>query len=112
MFGEQMVTFGFAFNEGSFQAIESGKGLRNFTVGPAPAGSLDAALAEAGIPMFALDLRTAPAWFREAQRSRSIGAIFTESNAAQFIATYSPAEAFDVLLFVAKTTAARKNPGR
>src|SRR5262249_45177212 len=30
--GDSMVTFGFAFNQGSFQAIDMGKGLRNFTV--------------------------------------------------------------------------------
>lgn len=54
MLGAQMVVFGFAFNQGSFQAIEQGKGLRDFTVPPAPAGNLDATFAAAGIPFFAL----------------------------------------------------------
>ncbi len=107
----RMVTFGFAFNEGSFQAIEPGKGLRDFTVEPAPPGSLDATLAAAGIPIFALDLRNAPAWFKETHKSRSIGALYDE-NRPGYYADYTPAEAFDVLLFVAKTTAAHKNPGR
>jgi erythromycin esterase len=60
MFGEQMVVFGFAFNQGSFQAIERGKGLHDFTVAPAPAGSLDATLAATGIPLLAIDLRRFP----------------------------------------------------
>jgi Erythromycin esterase len=38
-FGSQLVNFGFAFNEGAFQAVEQGKGLlRSFTVEPAPDG--------------------------------------------------------------------------
>jgi erythromycin esterase len=57
MFGDQMVVFGFAFNQGSFQARDQGKELRDFTVPPAPAGSLDATFAATGIPLFALDLR-------------------------------------------------------
>jgi erythromycin esterase-like protein len=60
MFGNQMVVFGLAFNQGSFQAVESGKGLRNFTVPPAPMGGLDSTLAATGIPVFAFDLRAAP----------------------------------------------------
>ena len=37
-FGKAMLNFGFAFNEGSFRAVETGKGLREFTVAPAPEG--------------------------------------------------------------------------
>src|SRR5262249_23733620 len=32
MFGDRMVVFGFAFNQGSFQAVEPNKGLHDFTV--------------------------------------------------------------------------------
>ena len=61
MYGNQMVVFGFSFNQGSFQAVsQTGRGLKNFTVPEAPAGSLDATLAASGIPLFALDLRSAP----------------------------------------------------
>ena len=47
MYGDQMVVFGFAFNQGSFQAIAQGGsgGLKDHTVPPAPPGSLDATLA-------------------------------------------------------------------
>ena len=50
MFGAEMVVFGFAFNQGSFQAVELGKGLHDFSVGAAPPGSLDATFAATRIP--------------------------------------------------------------
>jgi erythromycin esterase-like protein len=61
MYGNQMVVFGFSFNQGGFQAVsQGGKGLHDFNVPPAPAGTLDATLAASGIPLLALDLRAAP----------------------------------------------------
>jgi len=116
VYGDQMVVFGFAFNQGSFQAIEQGKGLRDFTVRPAPAGSFDATLAAAGIPLFALDLRDAPksgpvaAWLSEPHKTRSIGAVYPEESAAQSLFALKAFQSFDAILFVEKTTAARKNP--
>jgi len=49
MYGNQMVGVGFAFEQGSFQAIEQRSGLCNFTVNAAPVGSFDATLAD-GFP--------------------------------------------------------------
>ncbi|HKE29047.1 MAG TPA: erythromycin esterase family protein [Bryobacteraceae bacterium] len=117
MFGKQMVIFGFAFNEGSFQAVSQQKHmLHDFTVPPAPPGSLDAMLASAGLPLFALDLRQLPAsgpvadWFHEAHDSRGIGAIYPEDSPFALLNKSKSPEAFDALLFVANATAARKNP--
>ena len=116
MFGEQMIVFGFAFNQGSFQAIERGKGLREFTISPAPAGSLDATLAATGIPFLALDLRRIPkrgdieTWWRQPHKSRNIGAMYSKDMENQFFVDLKAPDSFDVLLFVEKTTAARKNP--
>jgi erythromycin esterase-like protein len=117
VYGGQMVAFGFAFNHGAFQAIEQSKGvLRDFTVPPAPAGSLDATLAATGIPLFALDLRDAPksgpvaAWLSESHKTRSIGAVYSEDSAAQSLFALKAFQSFDAILFVEKTTAARKNP--
>ena len=63
MYGPEMVVFGFAFNQGSFQAVElplgTGK-LRPFHVKPAPEGSLDAMLAASGLALAAIDLRALP----------------------------------------------------
>jgi erythromycin esterase-like protein len=113
MYGREMVVFGFSFNQGSFQAIpQNGGALKNFTVPPAPSGSLDSTLAAAGLPLFALDLRAAPAWFRQAHGSRQIGAVYPEGAPYALMNDMAPAEAFDALLFVESTTVARKNSGR
>lgn len=115
MFGEQMVVFGFAFNQGSFQAIERGKGLHDFTVSPAPDGSLDATLAATGIPLLAIDLRKIPkrspveTWWSQPHKSRNIGAVYAKDLDNQLLVDLKAPESFDVLLFVEKTTAARKN---
>jgi erythromycin esterase-like protein len=115
MYGGQMVVFGFSFNQGSFQAISLGRGLQDFTVPPAPAGSLDATLAASGIPLFALDLRTAPKtgpvaeWLSAEHPTRSIGAVYSESSPNAYMVKQVTPQAFDALLFVEKTTAARKN---
>ena len=108
MYGAQMVVLGFAFNRGSFQAIGGrGGGLQNFTVAPAPAGSFDALLATAGIPLFALDMRNAPPSLREPRQSRQIGAVFSNETEANFFARVSAPSIFDAILFVENTTAAR-----
>jgi erythromycin esterase-like protein len=115
VFGEQMVVFGFAFNQGSFQAVEQGKGLHDFTVAPAPAGTLDATLAATGIPLLAIDLRKIPkrspveTWWSEPHKSRNIGALYSYEMDSQILIDLKAPESFDVLLFVEKTTAARKN---
>jgi erythromycin esterase-like protein len=115
IYGGQMVVFGCAFNQGSFQAIPlGGGGLRDFAVPPAPAGSLDATLAASGIPLFALDLRAAPKtgpvadWLHAAHTTRSIGAMYPEGQPFASLANQVGPEAFDALLFVEKTTAARE----
>jgi erythromycin esterase-like protein len=113
IYGAQMVVLGFAFNRGSFQAIGArGGGLQNFTVGPAPGGSFDALLGGAGIPLFALDLRNAPAWLREERLSRQIGAVFATETASSYVTRLSAPAIFDGILFVENTTAARPNVRR
>jgi erythromycin esterase-like protein len=115
MFGANMVVFGFAFNQGSFQAFERGIGLRDFTVPPSPEGSLDATFASAGIPLFALDLRAAPksgpvaTWLNEPHETRSIGAVFSEAPEYRLLPELTAPKCFDAMFFVEKTAAARKN---
>jgi erythromycin esterase len=117
-FGSDLVVFGLAFNQGSFQAIDlspRSRGLVPFTAPRAPEDSLDATLARAGPPLFALDLRRAPAdgvvadWLRSRLRTRSIGGVYNESMATLFDRR-SLTRSCDALLFVEKTTAARPNP--
>jgi erythromycin esterase-like protein len=116
MYGKRMVNFGFAFNEGSFRAWEPGKSVHEFTVPPAPEGTLDHALAATGIPLFAVDLRNMPdgspaaKWFAEAHKSRSIGAGFSDLLEPTLWSPGPVKSDFDVLLFVEKTSASRGNP--
>jgi erythromycin esterase len=110
-----MVVFGFAFNRGSFQAVEMARGLRQFTVPAAPKGSLDAILAASGIGIGAVDLRKLPPglvrqWFQAPRLTRSIGALFSDSRAFQ-LQPERVLDVYDGLLFVENTTAARANPG-
>jgi erythromycin esterase len=122
-FGSQLAVFGFAFNRGAFQAIDAsmqppGSGeLQDFTVGPAPAGTLDAALADTGLKLAAVDLRAIPTagavaqWFSLPQKSRSVGSMFWVGHEELYYESVPPHRQFDVLLFVETTTAARSNPG-
>ena len=115
MYGDQMAVFGFAFNQGSFRAVEMGKSLHEWTVAPAPEGSLDATLAATTIPLLALDLRAIPKsgpvaeWWQAAHLTRSIGAVYSEANAENYLVNSHAPRDYDVLLFVEKTTAARGN---
>jgi erythromycin esterase len=113
-YGKDLVVFGFAFDQGTFQAVGDG-GLRNFTVPAAPSGSVDAMLRATGLQLFALDLRqlrsSSPAgqWLASRRVTRSVGAMYSEATADQyFVREVLPAR-YDVLAFVATTTAARPN---
>jgi erythromycin esterase len=119
MYGSQMVVFGFAFNQGSFQAIDmGGGGLRPFTVASNDPGSLDATLASAGLPIFALDVRNAPAtgpvatWLNQPHATRWIGSGFQDGTSQRYLANIVAPKTFDAILFVDKTTAARGVPVR
>jgi len=115
MYGKKMVVCGFSFDHGSFQAIQKGNGLREFTVGPATPSSLDAALAATGIPIGAIDLRGAPSigavadWLNTPQLMRSIGAVCSENSPGAYFASTN-LHSFDLIFFVNRTTAARKIP--
>jgi erythromycin esterase len=80
--------------------------------------SLDRTLASVGIPLFALDLRDLPKrgpvarWFARPRDMRNIGGVYSEKgeNAPDPIASAPWPEAFDVIMFVEKTTASHGNP--
>lgn len=112
-YGPDMAVFGFSFHRGSFQAIDMlNGGLKEFEAPPAPEGSLDAALAATGVPLFALDLRKVPeeppaSWFRDPHPMRNIGAGYADGYDAYYYSDLALPQAFDALLFVEKTTRAR-----
>ncbi|HKC11340.1 MAG TPA: erythromycin esterase family protein, partial [Vicinamibacteria bacterium] len=119
-YGSSYLSVGFAFNQGGFRANELGFGRsgpsREFDLGPAPRGSLDETLAEAGLGVAALDLRDVPQggpvseWFGRAQETRNIGAGFHQRFAGAFMQPHVPRHKYDVLLFVNRTTAAHPVP--
>jgi erythromycin esterase len=119
--GSDMVVFGFAFNQGSFQAIEipmpSRQGLRSFVADPAPEESLDGMLAAAGLDLAAIDLRAVPnsgpvsQWFAEPHQTHDIGAAYGEDLAPVFLRPQKVIDRYDALLFVESTTSAHPNPG-
>ena len=86
LYGDRAVSCGFVFQQGGFRAVGmAGKGVRPFTVGPSPGGSLDTTFAALGMPLFAIDLRHLPAgkvadWFATPHVSRQIGGSYSEAT--------------------------------
>jgi len=117
--GRAQVVCGFSFDQGSFQAraYPSG-GLIDHSVTAAEPNSFDSALAQAGLPLFALDFVNAPRdgsvgeWLSSKIAMRSIGGIYGFPKDNRYGVTYTdviiPREYFDVILFVAQTTAAHR----
>ncbi len=115
--GKDYLSVAFLFHHGAFQAIDRtgrGYGLREFTVGPPPAGTVEDAFARAGRPLAFLDLRRLPPhgavsdWFRGPQVMRKTGSDFSsEANMATEVVL---PDAFETVIYVEATTRARPNP--
>ncbi|MFY2562843.1 erythromycin esterase family protein [Corallococcus terminator] len=118
--GSQMYVFGFAFNQGSFQAVylpsepnEPRRGVIPHTVPPAEIGWLDGTLAQAQVSAFALDLRSLPQgssvsdFFVQPRYTRNYGAVFSKDIEPRAVRA---AGAYDGLLFVDHTQAAIPTP--
>lgn len=120
MVGHAQRVVGSSFDRGSFQARAYTTGaLTDHSVPAAPSGSFDAALAETGLPLLALDLAGAPregpvaAWLASEMPMREIGGIYGFPSGNKLGVVYTntirPRERFDAVVFVAETTAARRN---
>jgi erythromycin esterase len=116
-FGAQIVNFGFVFDQGSFRAFDPKKRqIATFTLNPAPESTWESALGAANIPLFALDLRRAPfapetaAWMQEQHRTRSLGAVYDESEAENYWYPTQLQDEFDAIFFVQRTTASHGLP--
>jgi len=115
--GQDLVTFGFAFREGGFRAMGGGSafsGVKWFEVKPHPKATLADALSSAGLPLMVLDLRSLPPtgpvhnWFINPQGAFEVGAMFNTQVQDSFVVARSfPAE-FDNLIFVERTSPARR----
>ncbi|MFO0587370.1 MAG: erythromycin esterase family protein [Polyangiaceae bacterium] len=114
--GARYVPIGFAFGEGSLLALDWQNGPSNdkkvFTVGRAKTGTFDGDLALSGIPAFVLDLRGADgpvgAYLRSQQRVHHVGGRFV--GEAQSFERYTPARAFDAVIYLDKVTAIHPLP--
>lgn len=114
-YGAQYLNFGFAFDRGSFRAVDLNKKLHEFSVGEAPEASLDSVLAKTGIPVFVLDLRQLPSqgavaeWAQQPHLTRSIGAVYSEQSGRNYLISMKAQEWYDILVFINETTAAKGN---
>jgi erythromycin esterase len=118
--GHAQRVVGSSFDRGSFQARAYPRGeLTDYSVTAAAPDSFDSVLAQAGLPLFALDLTNAPrdgtaaAWLASEMPMRTIGGIYGFPSDNKLGVTYTdtitPREHFDAVVFVAETTAARRN---
>ncbi len=115
--GKDYLPVGFLFHHGSFQAMDrtgGPRGLKEFTVGPPAAGTLEDTFERAGWPLCLLDLRRLPAegpvaeWLRAPQLSRAVGSAF--SGEADMAMELVLPEVYEAVVYVEATTRARPNP--
>ena len=115
-YGADYFTIGLMFGSGSFRALDRSEGrvsggVQACSLGPAPPGSLEAALGLAGIPLFALDLRAAGgpagAWLDSKIVTRSVGGIFRGEAASGNRRV--PKKSFDAIVYIDKVTASHPN---
>lgn len=112
---DQLVTFGFTFQQGSFQAFNAKGDAQEFSVTSLPEGSLDATLGAGKLPLFALDLRTASrsdsvaAWLGQKHATRNIMAGYTKDSPGFTIFEQVPRGTYDCLVFVDRITPAQRN---
>jgi erythromycin esterase len=115
--GKDYLPAGFLFHHGAFQAMDrtgAGPGLKEFTVGPPLAGTVEDTFEGAGWPLCLLDLRRLPPsgpvaeWFHRPQPVRGVGSSFTgEADMAMEVVL---PDLYEAVIYVEATTRARPNP--
>jgi erythromycin esterase len=116
--GKDYLPVGFLFHHGAFQAMDrtgGSRGLKEFAVGPPPAGTVEDTFERAGWPLCILDLRRLPPsgpvaeWFRSPQQVRAVGSSF--SGEADMAMEVVLPDIYEAVIYVESTTRARPNPG-
>ncbi|HHW25818.1 MAG TPA: erythromycin esterase family protein [Firmicutes bacterium] len=118
IFGQTYYVFGFAFNQGGFQARDQQHpthAVREFTLPAAREGTVEWYLSQVGYENFIIDLRqqkqaAVEAWIAEGRPMRSWGAAFADDWTPDKYETMRPIKSYDALIYVDKTTRARPNP--
>ena len=119
-FGNGYYAFGFAFNQGSFQAQVAGQEtprVQEFTLGAAPERTVDWYLARTGIANYLVDLRRLQKderlsqWLQATHKMHWVGAIFSDEwGESQWTQPFVLSRDFDGLIFIENTTRARPTP--
>ena len=120
--GDQVVSLGFAFDQGSFNAVlqqpdGSVIGPRAVSVGPSGPGSYNGIFREVGEPIFLLDLRSAAAeprgrWLEGPFTFRTVGAVYAPAKPNAFYYLPKLSQEFDLLVYVDRSTPTALRPFR
>lgn len=119
VYGPDYYALAFSFNQGAFQARELAPdvtigALKEFTVGPAPEGSVEWYLSRTGIRNFIVDLRSTSkpeavdSWLSLPRAMRSIGLGF--SRFENVFLRVNLKQTYDGLVFIETSTRARPTP--
>ncbi len=108
---KDMVVFGFVTGEGTYTAMAQGGGglKRDLPLEPPPVASVEEIFTKSGLERAIVDIRSASKdnpgthWAATQRLMRSVGAL----EAAQQHFPTTPSEAFDMLVWQARTTASR-----
>lgn len=112
-YGDSIKIFGIFFNQGQFKAIDEdipSKGMHDFTVGAAPAGTFEHVMAKTNMHMVVVDLADLPSnevvynWFNQEHPTRSSGGGFNETKIDQSHWPYNLAKAYDAFVYIDSTS--------
>ncbi len=117
-FGKSYLNVGFSFDHGGFRSgdRQERERVHPFTVAALPPGSFDATLNATGLPRFLLDLRAPPSgvvqdWLSAQHGKREITESYNPKGPLAATGLQGvPGREFDLIAFVAETTAARGLP--
>ena len=119
-FGRAYYALGFSFNQGSFQARDfnpkANREVMQFTVSPAPEGSVDWYFTRVGIKNYFVDLRqpaksdTVARWLSTPHPMRVIGSYYNSQAEKNYFIPVTLKQDFDGIMFFDRTTRAHPNP--
>lgn len=116
-YGASYLAMGFAFDHGSFRAMDWRSSppsyeVQTLSLGAPPADSFGAALGLAGLPVFLVDLRSAPEnvrpWLDGPVASWQLGGAFRGDGPS--LVHYPPRRSFDAMIYLREITAAHALP--
>jgi erythromycin esterase len=113
MYGDQLKIIGMFFNQGGFRALDvnvPSMGIYNVSLGPSPPRTLEYTLASSQHSLAVLDMHQLPEkgpvreWFYTMRPTRHSGSGYDENKPEDYFWSYTPAEAYDILVYLDSTT--------